>query len=301
MTLRVDTRVDGRGLFAYSRVMGRRDLTGLVSGRLTVTGYSHSNKYGVAYWKCACTCGATPAVRATSLTKGQTLSCGCFALEDIRRRATDKTRDIAGSRFGRLLARRPVGRDAQNVVRWECECDCGRIVSVRKTALISGATKSCGCYSREQTSKRLLVHGGTGTAAHKAWRHMMQRCNNPKHHAYSYYGGRGICVCPAWLDYSVFVRDMGEPAKGETLDRINPDGNYEPSNCRWTSRLVQARNQRARKNASGVTGVYRTKSGKWASQIKADGKRFCSPARATLEEAVADRKELERLHWGDER
>lgn len=301
MTLCFDNHIDTISDSCYVGGMKRRDLTGRTSGRLTVLKYSHTNTHGVSYWCCVCECGSTPTVRGTSLSSGQTVSCGCYSLESIRRRAVAKTTDITGSRFGRLIARRYAGRDAQGIILWECRCDCGNTTKVRKSSLVAGVVKSCGCYSRELTSKRLTVHGGSGTASHKAWRHMMQRCNNPKHRAYDYYGGRGIKVCDKWADYAAFVQDMGEPKPGETLDRIDPNGDYEPSNCRWASRLVQARNQRMRANISGVTGVYQTQSGKWAAQIRAAGRRFCSPARATKDEAIADRRALEALHWGSER
>ena len=92
-----------------------------------------------------------------------------------------------------------------------------------------------------------LIHGvgtfGKQTRAYTAWTRMRNRCNNPNTPDYPYYGGRGIRVCKRWDEFLTFLADMGEPPIGQTLDRIDGDKNYEPSNCRWASRKVQSRNR----------------------------------------------------------
>lgn len=85
------------------------------------------------------------------------------------------------------------------------------------------------------------------TRVFNIWGAMRQRCLNPNTAAYPNYGGRGITVCKRWRSFENFYTDMGEPPPGKTLDRINNDGNYEPGNCRWATRVEQARNQRKRK------------------------------------------------------
>ena len=74
---------------------------------------------------------------------------------------------------------------------------------------------------------------------------MRTRCLNPAHIGFAYYGGRGITICDAWLhSFETFLADMGERPDGTTLDRIDPDGNYEPDNCRWATPKVQIMNRR---------------------------------------------------------
>lgn len=210
-------------------------------------------------------------------------------------------KDLSGQRFGRLVAKTYSHSNAGRTAYWVCVCDCGNTRTIRGSSLTAGVIRSCGCYNREQSIARTTVHGGNGTPAHKSWRHMRDRCLNPKSKQYRYYGGRGITICPEWDDFAVFRADMGEPPEGYTLDRIDPNGGYTPSNCRWASKTTQARNQRARASKSGYTGVYPTASGKWVSQIRiGGGRRVCGPARNNIEDAVADRKELERLHWGSD-
>jgi hypothetical protein len=107
-------------------------------------------------------------------------------------------------------------------------------------------TKSCGCLQRERTSAAKATHGRTNTVEHIIWRNIRARCNNPRNRQYSDYGGRGIRVCDEWSkSFEAFLADMGErPAPHLSLDRIDNDGNYEPSNCRWATREEQQRNTR---------------------------------------------------------
>lgn len=203
--------------------------------------------------------------------------------------------DHTGVRFGRLVALEIAGRNALKKVLWRCRCDCGREVTVPSGSLVTGNTTSCGCYFQEKVTK----HGGTGLGSYNTWRSMMRRCYKPQDKDYKRYGAVGVVVCSEWHEYKRFVADMGEPVGNQTLDRIDPYGNYEPSNCRWASMPVQARNIRVRESSkTGHTGVRYRNNG-WYAEITVRGKKFYSKVARTLDEAVVNRKELERLHWGN--
>ena len=138
--------------------------------------------------------------------------------------------------------------------QWKCLCECGVTKVIRDEALKRGATRSCGCIHRESIYKAIAAstkHGEYKTRLHGIWNGMLQRCYNPKRIKYKDYGGRGIQVCPEWHDYIRF-RDWAITNGYEddlSLDRINNDGNYEPTNCRWATAKQQANNRRKRGNS----------------------------------------------------
>jgi hypothetical protein len=129
---------------------------------------------------------------------------------------------------------------------WECHCECGRIKIVRADHLKVGNTKSCGCLASEMTAARSRTHGETPYRYHspeyRVWSGMRVRCSKPR---FVHYGGRGIKVCDRWHKFENFLADMGRrPSPTHSLDRIDVDGNYEPSNCRWATRTEQMNNTR---------------------------------------------------------
>lgn len=165
-----------------------------------------------------------------------------------------KARDLTGMRFGRLVVTELApsmvvsGRSRRH---WRCSCDCGEVVTVIALALISGGTKSCGCFRLD----RITTHGMTGTPEYRSWRSMLQRCMNVSSNRYMNYGGRGISVCDRWMDFANFFSDMGSrPSLDYSLDRIDNDGNYEPGNCRWATRSEQQRNKRRPNTENAVRG-----------------------------------------------
>lgn len=204
--------------------------------------------------------------------------------------------DLTGERFGRLTVLRHIGRTKTKKQLWECACTCGNKCNVDSGRLVSGNTSSCGCYLKERITK----HGGSHKASYNTWRAMMRRCYTTTDKDYPRYGARGIAVHPPWHAYEQFARDMGEPEGRQTLDRVDPYGDYTPDNCRWASPYTQARNIRARSSKSGHRGIYALGNGKWMAAISADKRKYYGKCRTVLEEALADRVELERLHWGDD-
>ena len=150
--------------------------------------------------------------------------------------------DLTGKRFGRwhVIALHPE-RSRRGETRWVCRCDCGIERVVRSFRLRVGDTKSCGCLARERTkTKREMLCA----RVYWVWRSMKQRCFNPRHRAYRYYGGRGITVCDRWQSVQNFFADMGERPPGMSLDRINNDLGYFPENCRWATKAQQMANRR---------------------------------------------------------
>lgn len=155
-----------------------------------------------------------------------------------------------GERVGRLVVVEP-RLHAESRLR--CLCDCGNQCSVPYSTW--GRTRSCGCIVKETRkntpSPGSRTHGMCGTPEYRTWRTMLDRTTNPAATNYQYYGGRGITVCERWREFAAFYADMGVRPAGHTLDRRDPDGNYEPGNCRWATYAEQARNRRRAAGKSG--------------------------------------------------
>jgi len=205
-----------------------------------------------------------------------------------------KFNDLTGKRFGRLVVGKHIGRTRAKKQLWECTCDCGATHNADSGSLVWGSVTSCGCYLKERITK----HGGADKSSYNTWRAMMRRCYNPNAKDYPRYGAKGIVVHSAWHTYATFANDMGEPTGDQTLDRIDPYGGYTPDNCRWASITAQSRNTRNRPSKSGHRGVHALGNGRWLAAISMKHKKYYGKCRTSLDEAIADRRELERIHWG---
>ena len=155
--------------------------------------------------------------------------------------------DISGQKFGRLTVVEFSHTGKWGKAVWACVCDCGNEKLIYGEDLKSKNTSSCGCLHREATGNRSRTHGRTGSSVYNRWKEMIGRCFNPKHPRYADYGGRGITVCVRWWNFENFLEDMGEPPEGLVLDRVNNDGNYELSNCRWATYETSNNNTRRQK------------------------------------------------------
>lgn len=178
--------------------------------------------------------------------------------------------DLAGQQFGRLVVVRLDGKKG-NHAAWHCQCQCGQTARVTSNNLRTGTTQSCGCLNRERVSDALkessTTHGMRYTRIYDVWLNMKQRCTNPNNDHFPAYGGRGIVICDRWMmSFEAFYEDMGDPPSEDyTIDRKNVHGNYEPGNCRWVPREVQASNTQ---RSVMLTFQGRTQTAKqWALEL----------------------------------
>lgn len=159
--------------------------------------------------------------------------------------------ELTGKKIGRLTVIRRNGQyispKGKKEPLWLCKCDCGIEVTERGSQLRNGKVKSCGCLKREQFIKMVTKHGFRDDEnIYRHWLNMRNRCNNTRYSKYHLYGGRGIKVCKEWDDYDEFRKWSLKNGykEGLTLDRINTNGDYEPTNCRWVNWKTQQNNKR---------------------------------------------------------
>src|SRR5882724_4491981 len=148
--------------------------------------------------------------------------------------------DMNGQTFGRLTVISHI-----KYGKWKCRCECGNLREVAGADLRKGKSNSCGCLQLEIAAQSSKTHGMSKSPEYRAWSNSNDRCSDPgKNH--KWYGSRGIIVCDRWkYSFENFIADMGaRPSPEHSIDRQNNDGNYEPGNCRWATKLEQSNNRR---------------------------------------------------------
>lgn len=198
-------------------------------GNWTVIDQSQAVKSNAYKTKCVCVCGNIAMVNRTYLITGKSKSCGCF-----------------GVFTGVMINQHQVVEIKHSTDRRTCVLRCKHGV-IFESRVIKGSVRNAICPCDRKLGVK-PVHGESPmeirTTEYNRWRLMRQRCNNKNHKSYKDYGGRGIKVCERWDDFRNFLNDMGRCPPGYSIDRINNDGNYEPSNCRWADSITQRNNQR---------------------------------------------------------
>lgn len=131
-------------------------------------------------------------------------------------------------------------------VKWRVSC----LYCKKQSDLTVNNIKTTACLCQRPRALPIHSHAKRGerSRTYQTWLNMMERCNNPRHTAYEYYGGRGISVCDRWRSFSLFLEDMGERPDGKTIDRLNNDMGYTPLNCRWATPAEQQLNRRQPKS-----------------------------------------------------
>lgn len=197
---------------------------------------------GNGRWMCLCDCGNRVSVLSTNMASMRNKNRGC--------RHCANRKDIAGEKIGLLTAiESEKGPLEGRHPLWIFKCDCGNTTQGTVREFHANWLRSCGCK------------GDT----HASWVSMMARCYDKKNVRFHVYGGRGVSVCQEWHDFNHFLKDMGERPKRHTLDRINPNGHYEPSNCQW---VHISKNHRDFKNDGTATASGKAKGVKRRKSLK---------------------------------
>jgi hypothetical protein len=175
--------------------------------------------------------------------------------------------EYIGKKYNRWTIKAYRGYNNLGKHTYLCQCECGKEKIVVLGNLKSGTSKSCGCLNDESRkgNTRNKKHGMSFSREYHTWRAMLDRCECTTHREYPMWGGRGIKICERWHDFNNFYADMGKRPPNTTLDRIDNNGNYEPTNCRWADAKTQANNKRSN---TLITYEGRTQTlQQWADEV----------------------------------
>lgn len=218
--------------------MNRISLVGNKYGKLIVESLNEEkSNNGVLYWNCLCECGNEHIVSGSNLKNGHVTHCGCS------RSRSHNFKDITGNKYG-FLTVLGIKEKRGKSLYWLCQCDCGEVVVVNGNELKSGSTKSCGNHKIHKFKRKERV-SKTLKRIRIEWRSMINRCSE-KYHGRKHYFDKGIAVCEEWLnDFDKFKTWALQNGYEDnlTLDRIDNNKNYEPSNCRWVTNKQQQNNK----------------------------------------------------------
>lgn len=210
--------------------------------------------------------------------------------------------DLTGHRYGKLTVVSMAGRMSSGITSWNCVCDCGKTCIRGRKTLRKYEHSSCGCGTNEASwetrREKYGDYAKTRLPEYKIWQHIRRRCHPKTGH--KHYGKRGITVCDRWSEsFENFIEDMGRrPSEKYSIDRIDVNGNYDQSNCRWTTWEVQCRNKRVF-NKLGAPGVYWDKQrSKYRVIMSVNGKSVTVGRYDSVEEAVKAREDAEIKYWG---
>lgn len=212
-----------------------KDLTGQKINNWIIKEFKGFNKHGASTWLCECDCSKhTERIKDISQLK-QIYSCGCCNIDNLKGKTFNRWKVVSD----------PIIEN--NRVYYMCECSCEEhtIKKVRSDRLTNGCSKSCGCYALENRTK----HGMSHDRIYKEWYGMVDRCTNPNREDFKNYGGRGIKVCEEWINTDALINFRNWAinngyADNLSIERIDVNGNYEPSNCTWITMETQSKNKR---------------------------------------------------------
>lgn len=242
------------------------DMTDKKVGHLTFIEYEGNQK-----WKCRCDCGNIVSKFKNCVITGSEneQSCGCVEVNRYKEKYVGKSHDFLTVEDVRRI---------NGKLRLIVKCVCGKTIEMLPSRFDDAKVKSCGCKQNELISGKnahSYKTGLSGTRVYNVYHGMMERCYNPKHKSFKNYGGRGIKVCEAWHNFNNFMKwaystglDEDAPIGKCTLDRIDPNGNYCPENCRWTDMIVQSNNKRNNRLFE-INGITKTLS-EWCREYNAD-------------------------------